>query len=482
MGLLDIFKLTKIKEASERKSEAIRSLQQKLDEIGAERYDDLTLKLQTLEQNKQALESAVLNLDTKATAMRNDIQDYEVRLSDIDEKVRKQTVRLSKIKELYKSVDYAFKNFPESNGYTLINPNDEAILDELCPSVTLKLHHMDVKSLSKAYRDNDKLIEKLLSQYASRYTTKANKSIYQLMVIALKAELQNVLFDLKYGKIEKSIDDIKKITAKYMKISSEGNQSIAGTMVKFIGELEYLFINAVKIEYNYYVKKEQIKQEQLALRQQMKEEAEERKRLEIEKKRIAQEETKYVNEIDKTKQQLVISTDPSEMELLQAKILELESKLSDVFIEKEKIAELQNGKAGNVYVISNLGAFGDSIFKIGMTRRIDPTERINELGSASVPFKFDIHSTIFSQDAVGLEADLHERLNDKRVNKVNMRKEFFYSTLDELEELVNELDPTAEFVKTMFAEEYNRSISSNENFDSIYESSDDDMDEDESDD
>jgi hypothetical protein len=482
MGLLDIFKLTKIKEASERKSEAIRSLQQKLDEIGAERYDDLTLKLQTLEQNKQALESAVLNLDTKATALRNDIQDYEVRLSDIDEKVRKQTVRLSKIKELYKSVDYAFKNFPEANGYTLINPNDEALLDELCPSVTLKLHHMDVKSLSKAYRDNDKLIEKLLSQYASRYTTKANKSIYQLMVIALKAELQNVLFDLKYGKIEKSIDDIKKITAKYMKISSEGNQSIAGTMVKFIGELEYLFINAAKIEYNYYVKKEQIKQEQLALRQQMKEEAEERKRLEIEKKRIAQEETKYVNEIDKTKQQLVISTDPSEMELLQAKILELESKLSDVFIEKEKIAELQNGKAGNVYVISNLGAFGDSIFKIGMTRRIDPTERINELGSASVPFKFDIHSTIFSQDAVGLESELHKRLNDKRVNKVNMRKEFFYSTLDELEELVNELDPTAEFVKTMFAEEYNRSISSNENFDSVYESSDDDVDEDESDD
>lgn len=482
MGLLDIFKIKELKEASERKSAAIRSLQQKLDEIGAERYDDLTLKLETLEHNKQALDSAVLNLDTKATALRNDIQDYEVRLADIDEKVRKQTVRLSKIKELYKSVDYAFKNFPESNGYTLINPNDEVLLDEMCPSVTLKLHHMDVKSLSKAYRDNDKLIEKLLSQYASRYTTKANKSIYQLMVIALKAELQNVLFDLKYGKIEKSIDDIKKITAKYLKISSEGNQSIAGTMVKFIGELEYLFINAAKIEYNYYVKKEQIKQEQIALRQQIKEEAEERKRLELEKKRIAQEETKYVNEIDKTKQQLVISTDPSEMELLQAKILELESKLSDVFIEKEKIAELQNGKAGNVYVISNLGAFGDSIFKIGMTRRIDPTERINELGSASVPFKFDIHSTIFSQDAVGLEADLHKRLNDKRVNKVNMRKEFFYSTLDELEELVNELDPTAEFVKTMFAEEYNRSISSNENFDSIYESSDDDMDEDESDD
>lgn len=482
MGLLDIFKVKEIKEASERKGIAIQTLQQKLDEIGAERYDDLTLKLQALEQNRQALESAVLNLNTKATTLRNDIQDYEVRISAIDENVRKQTVRLSKIKELYKSVDYAFKNFPQSNGYALINPNDDALLDELCPSVTLKLHHMDVKSLSKAYRDNEKLIEKLLAQYASRYTTKANKSIYQLMVIALKAELQNVLFDLKYGKIEKSLDDIKKITAKYLNVASEGNQNIAGTMVKFIGELEYLFINAAKIEYNYYVKKEQIKQEQLALRQQMKEEAEERKRLELEKKRIAQEESKYVNEIDKTKQQLESSSDPNEMELLKAKILELEGKLSDVFIEKEKIAELQNGRAGNVYIISNLGAFGDSIFKIGMTRRIDPAERINELGSASVPFKFDIHSTIFSQDAVGLEAELHKRLNDKRVNKVNMRKEFFYSTLEELEDLVNELDPTAEFVKTMFAEEHNRSMSSGENFDSVYNSFDEEVDEDESED
>ena len=99
-----------------------------------------------------------------------------------------------------------------------------------------------------------------------------------------------------------------------------------------------------------------------------------------------------------------------------------------------------------------------------MTRRLDPQERVNELGSASVPFKFDVHSFIFSENAVELEKTLHKRLNDKRVNKVNLRKEFFYSTVDELEELVNELDPTAVFNKTMLAEEYNQttSVSSNE--------------------
>lgn len=94
-----------------------------------------------------------------------------------------------------------------------------------------------------------------------------------------------------------------------------------------------------------------------------------------------------------------------------------------------------------------------------MTRRLDPQDRINELGSASVPFKFDVHSFIFSDDAVALENKLHEMLNEKRLNKVNMRKEFFKVSLDELEQLVTSIEPTAEFNRTMLAEEYRQSLS-----------------------
>ena len=124
------------------------------------------------------------------------------------------------------------------------------------------------------------------------------------MVIALRAELQNILYNLKYEKLEKSIDDVHSVTAKYLKIAGEGNQSIAGTLTKFVGEIEYLFINAVKIEYNYYVKKEQARQEQMALKEQMRQEAEERKALELERKKIEKEESKYVAEIEKVKTSL----------------------------------------------------------------------------------------------------------------------------------------------------------------------------------
>lgn len=122
-------------------------------------------------------------------------------------------------------------------------------------------------------------------------------------------------------------------------------------------------------------------------------------------------------------------------------------------------------------------SFGENMFKIGMTRRLEPQDRIDELGSASVPFKFDVHSFIFSNDAVGLEAKLHEMLNSKRVNKVNRRKEFFYTSIDELEKLVQEIEPTAEFNRTMIAEEYRQSQSS----DVIYtdDVTDDDEDEEE---
>ena len=146
-------------------------------------------------------------------------------------------------------------------------------------------------------------------------------------------------------------------------------------------------------------------------------------------------------------------------------------------MQKEKIASLANGRAGNVYVISNLGSFGENMFKVGMTRRLNPQDRVDELGDASVPFKFDVHSFIFSNDAVGLESRLHSILESKRVNKVNRRKEFFYTSVDELEQLVQEIEPTAEFNRTMMAEEFRQSQSTTDAYTSDYVMEDDSEDE-----
>ena len=111
----------------------------------------------------------------------------------------------------------------------------------------------------------------------------------------------------------------------------------------------------------------------MALKEQMRQEAEERKALEVERKKVEKEESKYTAEIEKLKEQMASSKD-EELEKLNARILELQKQLSSVILKKEEISNLANGKAGNVYIISNLGSFGENVFKVGMTRRLNPQD------------------------------------------------------------------------------------------------------------
>ena len=483
MSFLDIFKISEIKAENEKIKSENAKLQAKISELGVEEYFETKAKITQMQKeadiNLQKLNDEITSDNALISDLRAQIAELQEKYSKLDKSVSTQERKISRCKELYKSVDYALNNFLDLSvpyDSCKIPSKDLNDLEAISPSVMLKLHCMDVKSLRKAYRENEKQITNLLNQYSSRYTTKANKSIYNLMVIALRAEIQNILYNLKYEKLDKSIDDLKTVTSKYLKIAGEGNQSIACTLTKFIGEIEYLFINAIKIEYNYYVKKEQARQEQLAIREQMRQEAEERKALENERKKVEKEEEKYNNEIAKIEEVISHTANEDDLNKLKSRIVELQNQLGQVIIKKEEISNLQNGKAGTVYIISNLGSFGDDVFKIGMTRRLDPQERINELGSASVPFKFDVHSFIFSDDAVSLETKMHQLLNSKRVNKVNLRKEFFKVSLDELESLVEEIDPAAEFNKTMLAEEFRQSSSSDEIYTSDFTIDDEEFD------
>jgi len=498
MGIGDIFKIKQFKtEIEQLKTENQnllnnnQNMHQQLQELGAFDYYkilDMTEQLkkeyeakkltaqEDFQKHLDSIDKSIAEKNSECQNILNQLEELRSQEVKLNKNVKTQTNKLNKSKELVKAINYTFDkylNYEPSQSTLRFPENQLSELEEISPSVILKLHCMDIKDLRKAYRLNDKQIDSILQKYSARYTTKANQAIYKLMVIALRAELQNILYNLKYEKLDTSIGDVKKVTQKFLKVAAEGNQSIAGTLTKFIGEIEYLFINAVKIEYNYYVKKEQARQEQLAIREQMRQEAQERKALEAERKKVEKEESKYNTEIEKLQNQLQ-SASSSELEQLNARILQLQAQLSEVVLKKEEISNLANGKAGNVYVISNLGSFGENVFKIGMTRRLNPQDRVDELGNASVPFKFDVHSFFFSDDAVGLESKLHEMLNQKRVNKVNMRKEFFNVTIDELEELVTEIEPTAEFNRTMAAEEYRQSLSTTENYSKNYVDTDED--------
>lgn len=220
-----------------------------------------------------------------------------------------------------------------------------------------------------------------------------------------------------------------------------------------------LKLQELRLVHEYQLKKQAEKEEQLRIREIMREEEKARLEIEREKARLAKEKQHFLAELAKTQSRLATATG-AEQEGLRAKVAELQAKLGDLAIKEQGIENYEkNTRAGFVYVISNIGSFGEHVYKIGMTRRLEPQERVNELGDASVPFKFDIHAVIFSEDAPTLEATLHRHFEQTQVNKVNSRKEFFRVSLDDIERVVKaNHDTTVEFVKTAAADEYRQTL------------------------
>jgi len=461
MGFLDLFKASENKQLKQQLSE----LQQKYDTLWESMpqekkdFDALQEQASLLKAELEQLNHEKTDIQAKLSELQQSFTDLQAQYSERQSELTKAITNIQKIKQLHEQYKVAVKGYEKEPDNGL---QDVTIEADLLPVIEVDLNCMNVKALNNRYKQLQRDIQKVFKRYEKRYTTKANMAIYQLMVIAMEAELQNILGTLSHGKLDKAIASVKVITERYYEVAIEGNQSIAPTMKSFIAEIEMLFTECIKVEYEYYVKKEQEREEQRAIREQMRQEMEERKALEAERKKVEHEEAKYNSEIEQLSEKLQNAVDDDKIRQLEERIAQLQAQLTEVQKKKDEIINLQNGKAGYVYVISNLGSFGENVFKIGMTRRQEPMERIKELSNASVPFAFDVHSFIFSQDAVALENTLHKELNQCRVNKVNLRKEFFQVSIDELEQLVLRHDPTAEFKRTMLAEQYYQSINRTE--------------------
>ena len=182
--------------------------------------------------------------------------------------------------------------------------------------------------------------------------------------------------------------------------------------------------------------------------------------MQTQKDKIIKEENQFRNEVVKLMKYLESSNTDIEKELYADKIKELEDKIKELEKDKKDVENREtNTRAGFVYIISNIGSFGENVYKIGMTRRLEPMDRISELSSASVPFPFDVHALIFSEDAPALETTLHNYFRKQEVNKVNSRKEFFRVNLEEIKDLVHkEFNNTVHFTDVAVAEQYRETL------------------------
>lgn len=214
-----------------------------------------------------------------------------------------------------------------------------------------------------------------------------------------------------------------------------------------------LKLDELRLAFEYKEKRQIEKEEQAELRRLEREEEQLRKEAE----RALAEEKKLEVLLEKV-QEKVLHSDGPELEKLQAEIAKLGDELKEMQRKHDRVkAMAEQTKLGYVYVISNIGSFGENVYKIGMTRRLEPMDRVKELGDASVPFYFDVHAMIFSEDAPSLEAQIQREFADRRLNLVNYRKEYFNVTLEEIKQKVWELNPNVEFIDEVEAREFKES-------------------------
>lgn len=248
-------------------------------------------------------------------------------------------------------------------------------------------------------------------------------------------------FDRTLGRIEKLANDLEKLVA-----SLRCGISIDYVTAKY---------EECGVQYQFTLKKKEEQDEQRLIREQMREEARAEKEYKEALDAAEKEEKMYQNLLDKARKELDAASE-EERALAEARIAELQAQLEEAEAKGERAKSLaEQTRRGHVYVISNIGSFGENVYKIGMTRRLDPMDRVKELGDASVPFSFDVHAIIFADDAPALETALHREFSHHRVNAVNLRKEFFRVGLKNIKKAVEDLsNGEADFTTTISAEEY----------------------------
>lgn len=278
------------------------------------------------------------------------------------------------------------------------------------------------------------------------------KNLEKLIIRSFNTECESIIDKVTFSnhssiesRLRKSFDDLNDLC------------KIAGISIS-VAYLN-LKLEELHVVYEYQIKLKEEREEQRSIREEMREQAKLMKEIEDARKKIEKEETHFRQAIAELTARMELATTVERVQY-EAKLQKYQEQLSGVLKDKEEVAfREQSTRAGYVYIISNIGSFGDNVYKIGMTRRLEPQERIDELGDASVPFEFDVHAMIFSENAPTLEGALHEHFADRTVNKANVRKEFFRVSLSEIEEVVRtHHNKVVEFTKLARAEDYRISL------------------------
>jgi hypothetical protein len=447
---LYLFILLKIKR---KKGKTLSAENNALTESIMKQKKDLKELSEKLEQKNLELYH-LLELEQNESELRKQIESTTIQLKEINDRLETLTEQESEITNNISSIKEDISIYQPIYGLMNVGFFEE-------PEYLFETSDR-FKEEIKIIREKQKLMIKngkaifIPDTIALTSNTSYVKSVLggqsRLMLKAFNVECDNLMALVKssnYAKILERID----------KVAGELEKSAASLQCGFDKEYVELKFQECDLQYQFKLKDEREKEEQAVIKEMMREEQKAIREFEHALAKAQKEEKMFKEALEEARQELSISGD-KDKEKLNARISFLEKQLLEAE-ENEKRAKsmAEQTRRGHVYIISNIGSFGENVYKIGLTRRLEPLDRVKELGDASVPFAFDVHAMIFSDNAPALETQLHKEFTNFRVNQVNHRKEFFNVTLLDIKEKALEIiGNNIDFKMTALAEDYYESI------------------------
>lgn len=425
MGLFNKKELKKIEELEKEKEKYLSML----DEIGAKELLEIQNDIELLKQEKTEIENEIDN-------KKHIISTIEDTINNLKSTISMKKRELNQLDNDIDMMDFGFYT-PK---YNCMNSEEYSLKIK---EVRDKQKEMIKNKYALNYFDNWTLDG---SKSKGRAMNNDNMKMY---LRAFNNECDYLISKVKFNNFDKIEERIKKCASALDKLNQRNKISVTSRYLN-------LKIDELHLVHEFNCKKQEEKESMREAREEEREQAKLKKEIEEARKSIKKEQKHYENAKEKLMSQLAKCTNEEEKKDIESKIDDINNKLNEINKSLENIDYREaNTRAGYVYVISNIGSFGEGIYKIGMTRRLEPMDRIDELGDASVPFKFDVHAMIFSDDAPKLENALHKAFDDRKVNMINGRKEFFKVSLHEIEKVVKDNhEKLIEFNQVAEAEQY----------------------------
>lgn len=373
-----------------------------------------------------------------------------------NQKIKREIQELKNLKnDLISSIEEGTKELEHITSYL----NDELFKYDIELTYPFDLVEVDssqintyIKKLQMKEKELLNLEEVKIFNVSTENKRHQNAQAKQIIRL-FNAETSQLINKVNSKNIESMQNKIFKSYEGINKIFETDNVRIPETLLDIKLEmLDLMHKYQVKIEDEKIIRREE--------RARLKEIEQAEKEMEKKLKELDKDIRHHNNEIKKLTMYLNNTDLQVEKELYIEKIRELDQSLKDLNSERENVEDRKdNAQSGFVYIISNIGSFGENVYKIGVTRRLEPMDRINELSSASVPFEFDVHALIFSENAFELESKLHEYFKKYKVNKVNGRKEFFKVNINEIKDKVlSEHNSTVQFIDEPKAIQYRETL------------------------